>query len=485
VPTPILTNNINFLDLLGLRSLSTQTLTITNSFSVGQVVYSPTGIQNAQNIDDILFAAAYNLANPSSTTCGIQEAVNALPTSGGTIYLQRGSCTVTSTIHISVPVVIIGFGPGGFLDNAAFNTFTAGTIITANTSGQPLFSLGNTGTATVSGITLSNFAINGSTAGDLFQIGQTSTTSFLNKVAITDVFTYAAPTCAVNVVGNLNGLNLDRDQFSKGVGSGICLSASGSYSVTGVSIRNTTSARNTIDGLHVASAATQDITVTGSHFDNNGQYGINVLAGSTASVVKSSSNTFTGNKRSMQISDGSGNSTADTLTGNSEYGAAIDTPTSTHVDFTFKDALWGSNTTADIFTGTNTHEVVEYPARVNPTTSQLVAGTVQYITTTPSLTSTRAVATTGLFTTCVMVGHSSTDVSCVGTHAWSTTITGTYYPICSLYDNTFSGGADTVGMTRAVMGITSLTSSSVSYWTSSLQGGTAGATTQAFCVAFQ
>lgn len=97
------------------------------------------------------------------------------------------------------------------------------------------------------------------------------------------------------------------------------------------------------------------------------------------------------------------------------------------------------------------------------------------------------VSTTGVFTTCVMVGHSSTDISCSGTQAWLTPITGTYYAMCSNYTAgvDWSSTADTNGITRFVLGTTSLTSTNLSYYESSLQGGAAGATTQAYCIAVQ
>jgi len=95
------------------------------------------------------------------------------------------------------------------------------------------------------------------------------------------------------------------------------------------------------------------------------------------------------------------------------------------------------------------------------------------------------VAVTGTFTTCTMIGHSSTDISCIGTQNWDRTIVGSYLAFCMPYQAGFSGGADSTGMTRAVMGISSMTSTQVTYWTSALQGGATGNTEQAYCQAIQ
>jgi hypothetical protein len=376
IPTPVLTNNINFLDLLGLRSIGTNSLTVNNSFIIGRTIITATGISNAQKINGILFAAVYNIANPSSTTCGIQEALSDLPTGGGIIYLQQGNCVVSSTVNITGPVTILGYGQGGFTDNSTFTTFTAGTTLTASTVGLPLFKIApNTGT-TFSGVTLADFAINEFNGGTFFQIGSSSTSSFLNKVTIRNVFTLASSNCVVDVVGNLAGLLLDHDHFSKGTNSGICFSASGSYAVSGVNIRDTISSRNSVDGIHVASAATTDITIEGGHFDNNASAGLNVVVGSSNTVIKSYGNTYRNNQNNIIMSDGVGSSSSDTLTGASQYGASINTPSSSNTNFSFKDEVWG-NTTADIFTGATTNSVINYPSKTVPVKSQSVAGTIK------------------------------------------------------------------------------------------------------------
>ncbi len=107
--------------------------------------------------------------------------------------------------------------------------------------------------------------------------------------------------------------------------------------------------------------------------------------------------------------------------------------------------------------------------------------------TAPCASGLRVVATTGVFTTCVMVGHSSTDVSCSGTQAWLQSISGSYFPLCMNYTAgvDWNTTADTNGITRFVVGATALTGSTVAYYESSLQGGATGATTQAYCMAFQ
>lgn len=146
---------------------------------------------------------------------------------------------------------------------------------------------------------------------------------------------------------------------------------------------------------------------------------------------------------------------------------------------------WNQNTTGNAATATALQTAPTQCTGANVATGIQANGNAN-CSTVPGLTL-KVVGTTGVFTTCTMVGHSSTDISCSGTQAWLQTITGTYYPICTLYQAGFNGSttADTTGATRFVMGITALTGSSVSYWTSSLQGGATGNNTTAFCVAFQ
>lgn len=109
------------------------------------------------------------------------------------------------------------------------------------------------------------------------------------------------------------------------------------------------------------------------------------------------------------------------------------------------------------------------------------------ITATSSGTGFKVVATSGIFNTCVMVGHSSTDISCSGTQSWSNSISGSYFTFCSLYQAGFNGNTtpDTNGTTRFVLGVSAMTTTTFTYWTSSLQGGASGANTQAYCQAVQ
>jgi len=415
VPTPVLTNNINFLDLLGLRSLSVQNLILYNSLTLGNTVVSSTGITSPQ-VNGVYSSAVYNTANPSSTTCGIQEALNDMPSTGATLLLQVGGCSPTSTATVTKPVHIMGHGGGGYTDNTTFTTTNASTFFTLP-AGVPLLSVYPT-SGTLSGITIEGFLVKG--GGYLADIGNGSVnTAFTNRVTVRDVFVYASSDCGVKVPGNVSGLHITDSTFTKSVGTGVCFTAPATYSVSGVVLDHVTSSRNGLDGMGIDSAATQDVTSISSSFDNNVRYGMTTAAGSTSAFYRSVSSTYRGNVRGMVIADGTGSSESDDFSpqGTQAYGAYFDTPTSTNTTFTFKDTVWGGNAVVDIFTGANTYRIFAYPGKTQPTNTQTVAGTIIF------LFSGSAVALNATTTSVTISGGGAT----CGNGTFATAATGNWY----------------------------------------------------------
>lgn len=394
VPTPIKTNNISLLDLLGLRSLSVNNLQINNAFQVGNAgtTYSASGLSGASLIDGIAFASGYNVANPSSTTCGIQEAINALPSTGGIVVLPQGACTVTTGIQVHVPITAIGFGSGGW-SNSGLTSTTGITTLTNNTGG-PLFSLVSSTTGGNLGpVIIQNLLIKGGN-GDYIDVG--SPTTFTNNVLVDGVWADSPTGCGLSVLGPSSYLTIRHSRFTGSTINGMCISLASSLVVTHTSIDDSIFKGNGNDGLYVNSVGNQDIIVRDSKFEFNNASGIEVVAGSTQTSIKASNSSFSFNLADgTNYADGYGYifDNNQFWSGTSQlYGAFLNMPATTGVGLasaTFKDNDFEINQTADIFIGTNVPYVMLYPqishltATYTASASSVTTGTVTVTVTTP------------------------------------------------------------------------------------------------------
>lgn len=449
VPTPILTNNISFLDLLGLRSLSVQNLTISNSFQIGTngPIFSLAGVAQAENVNNILFAYAYNIQNPGSTTCGMQEAVNALPATGGIVILQSGGCTPTTTTTISVPAIILGLGGGGYADSNTYSTTIAGTTLVNNVAGGPLFHVIPSTNATLSGVAFKGFLIKSLTGtADDIQFDSTSS-SYITNAKVEDVFTFGAVSNGLNLAGNLNGLAIRDSSFNGSTGSGLAITAPGGDAVTGVTINGSTFDRNTY-GLHVASTVASHVDITLSRFDSNTNTGLLVDGAATGNSIKAYLSSFSNNTlRGVDLEGGFGHVLeADNFVsgGVQQYGV-YDAAAGSAANqiLSLKDNDFAQNTVADLFTGGSAGYVLMYP-QISPSNAQFQATSWSIITGTATVLGTFTGATWTTGTQVVLAGFSG-FVGCSTFNGTHTLLTGSTSSITFSTSCTGSGTTGNIG----------------------------------------
>ncbi len=94
-----------------------------------------TGTANIKNLSGIRFASQFATG---SATCGVQEAHNNLPSTGGTIWIDPATCTLTDKVYITKNNVhIFGWGMGTSVLTATSVINSVGGVITVGvTSGN-------------------------------------------------------------------------------------------------------------------------------------------------------------------------------------------------------------------------------------------------------------------------------------------------------------------------------------------------------------
>lgn len=471
IPLPVTTNNLNFLDLLGLRNVSIQNLTLTNAITIGGVTYGASGVAGAPQINGIRFAQNYQ---SGSTTCGLTEAEATLPSTGGWVVVPPGPCTLTTQFQITKPIHLVGYGSGGYADSSTFTTYNAQSTLLNGTGTDMILVNAVTGT-TLSEVDIEDVMLAGGGGGNCnLIVGGSGTVDLLHLSRIQSV---TAGTCGLAVTGNLNRLTADASSFNGNGSYGIEFL---SGTIGSVSFLHSSISRNGTEGLLISIPLTA--TLDASSIDNNGNNGILVAGAATLHLLHSSAST--NGTAGVRLLAGTGHTIADSTllsNGRQQYGVFIQiAAASDTTQATLRGNTISGSTTMDVQVNSPTSYVLYYPETTQTSTISDATNVIHYFQPPHSV-----VAVTGIFTTCTMVGHSSTDVSCVGTEPWDRTITGSYYAQCMPYQPGFSGGADSTGMTRAVMGVTTMTSTQVTYWTSSLQGGSGGNNEQAYCEAIQ
>lgn len=373
IPTPVLTNNVSFLDLLGLRSLSVLNASFINSISVGQTTLSSLGLSNAQNINGTLYAAAYNVQHPTSGTCGIQEAENDLPTTGGTIQLPSGTCNTSVSVIISKPTVLIGFGRGGYADSSSFTTFSSPTVINQTSLGQAVFNVTPAAGTTLSGIHFKDFAISysGATGGSGLVIlgNQLSTTAFLRDVDFDGMLIRSSGTDGVDIAGNAYGIAFRNTDADNNANSGVAVQrfVSGQVSDHITFGPNFNALHNGIDGVQLDGNATGLVTADSVNCSFNGSNGIAALfnvTGTTTSLKVIGSSFNSNLNAGILLATGTGHNIQSSIfTGASaqHFGVLItNAPTTNFQNLMLKDNSWFSNLTFDISV-TNSAYVLYYP----------------------------------------------------------------------------------------------------------------------------
>lgn len=372
VPTPITPANINYLDLLGLRNLSTQNLTVTNQIQVGGgAIYGASGVSNAKLLMDVRYAAAYA---SGSTTCGVQEALTSLPSTGGTIVLQLGPCTVTSTIAIAKPVRIWGHGRGG--GGLSGGLLSAPSTLVNGQLAAPLFRIQPSPvTASLSGIEFSDFAIlgnstvGGASSGDCVQVvGGSPSNGSVSDVTLDAVFIYGCFGSAIHASDGVKNMTVSRSFLSTSLGSGILLDSPNAGLLTNTTIQTTRASANTLSGLTITGATVGAVTVSQSTLASNLVDGINLVSGSTAAVLNMQSSLATDNHSAgLWIADGQGSTVADSqFTPGTHQLFGINAPLPTIADafatqLTLRGNLLQGNLTFDLVEGAATTYLLFYP----------------------------------------------------------------------------------------------------------------------------
>lgn len=354
VPTPVTTNNLSFLDLIGLRTVSTQNLIVNGSFTIGTngATFGPTGVTNAKQFDDLRFTTAYLTG---STTCGLTGAIADLPATGGTVILQAGTCPLTQPVTISKSVHLIGLGP------------STTTLV-----------LSGSGSLTISGprSTLEQFTITGSATDSLIL-------SAVAHVTLSDLILSGAVANGVHISGASSDIQMQRVTSTAHGGQGVLIDGAAS----GITISQSALTNNTGDGLKLAAASLADVSVTASTLTGNITNGVEVTSLSTSSTLHLSQSTITDNHNAgVLIAAGVGH----TIDGNiiqpgshqlygiySNYAGATAT-----TQLELRDNRLNNNLTNDIFLGGSTTSVLIYPQVValsDTTVHNSIAGGVSYI----------------------------------------------------------------------------------------------------------
>ena len=355
VPTPVLNNNVNFLDHLCLSNVSVQNLTIYNNLMFGAgTTIAPYGISNAENIMGIRFAQAFNIQNLSSTTCGLQEAEADLPSSGGLIVAQPGTCNLTTTFSITKPVTLIGYGGGGST-SSSFASFLSPTVLQASGMSTPLIAVTPATGSTLSGVHFRDLALTQTSGSqDLLQVGNATAdpTAILRDVTLDNVSIHNSTYNGINVTGTVYGLHLTNTSLVKNGQDGLRVSIP-TTEVATISLDDVQAQYNTGNGVYAESTATSStIIARHSTLAHNTEAGF-LIAGGTGHEVDSSS-----------------------ISSNAGYGVSVTSAVVSGVQaLSLKDDTFTSNTTYDISNGSTAY-VLLYP---QVTQAPVTNGTLYYI----------------------------------------------------------------------------------------------------------
>lgn len=338
VPTPVTTSNINFLDLIGIRNFSAQNVSINNSFQIGGgSLFTAAGVTGAKQFNDIRFSSGYAAG---SATCGIQQAIDALPVTGGMVILPAGGCTITTGISITKPVKIMGEG------------LQASTII--NGGSLTMF--------TVTGVraALSDFTLSGNPGG-----GSGDNVTVINGTLIANnLQSITAKNWGVHLIGSVQ---------TSITGSIITTNGSGGVLVEGGSTGTALSADyfsgNTGDNLQLLGTGVTDVNVSASYIGGATANGINVAAGAANAVLHLTSSVVSDNHNAGLLFAGGVGHTVDgvqILPGTHQlYGIYSNyASTANRTQIEVKDSTIAGNLTNDLFIGPLITGYVLYPPTV-------------------------------------------------------------------------------------------------------------------------
>lgn len=446
VPLPVTTNNLNFLDLLGIRNMSVQNLTLTNAITIGtapvQTTYSATGVAGAQSINGVLFAQNYRTG---SSTCGLQEAQSALPASGGWIIAPIGSCTLTSPFNVTKSIHLVGYGSGGYADSSTFTTFAAmSTLINGTGTGMITVTPG----AVIPEVDLSDLMLDGNNAADnLLVLG--GPTGNLSSVYLTRTAIVRAGSNGIVVGGSVTSLHISDSNILSNGGSGVAVNPVSGTTLSILDISTTLIFANGGSGVSVASAGgtVSKVSIRASRLDNNGADG--VLVSTPSTLIFDSSVASTNTTAGIALTQGSGHIISNSQflgNGRQTIGVMVQiaAASSTTQATLLNDIISGSTSGNDVSVLSPTSYVLYYPQATQASVVFDPGSVVHYI----------LPVTTTLYQSIIGAGCTTTGSSydiCSVTLTWPHAFADNSYGYsCSALDTNVIGGGSSDALTATV-----------------------------------
>jgi len=341
-----------------------------------------------KSIGNVLYAAQFG---GGSTTCGVQEAYNALPSAGGKIILQQGNCSGAGwPVTIKKPVVIEGQGMGGPIDAGFNSNVQSGSSLTNTSTGGSFFIITIPGTTGISaeGMTFRDFAmignkqVGGATAGDCVDMLGGTATEQIRAIRFDNIQCNQPKGVGFLIQDNafiITFVNTHVDQSGShcfviqdgpngGVVSQIHIIAS-VFDLCGGS--NASFLPGTADGIHISGVNNRAVEFTDSTAADSNN-GIFVVAGAINSSVHVSNSDFETNTTcDVSLNDGLDHRiTSSTLfgTGTGARGVCTAMPVGAAAQNLqlFMDGNWlGSHTVQDITIGANQKTCFILPQMAN------------------------------------------------------------------------------------------------------------------------
>lgn len=338
-----------------------------------------TGSVLVPRLNNIRFADQFS---NGSVTCGIQEAINDLPSSGGLVLLPNTNttpCTISSglPIVISKPVILSGHGAGGLNDTSTFDTYLSGTVITNGTTSSDVFQVTVPASNFVEGVVFKDFHIIGNksvpsaTGGnDITLVGGASTTNIRN-VTLDRMLLSDAKGCNLKITDNAYMVNIDNSRFYRAASHGICIANASSGipgQIDGIGVR---SDLNGGDALNVNGSNVSTMNFFGSTFADSTN-GVNIVVGSPTAQFNCNGCNFEKNSNAgVLISDGYGHYISNSTfigDGVQLYGIYVNPPAAANFvsnQITLAGNNFSSNVTKDILFTANLHVGIVYTQALN------------------------------------------------------------------------------------------------------------------------
>jgi hypothetical protein len=317
-------------------------------------------------------SAALAFANPSTsgtTTCGVQEAINSLPATGGKVITQwSGTCTATTTITITKPIELEGLGAGGI--SSEWN-ISAGAILANGSAGSDLITITlPSGASYLEGVTIHDIALKGNrsigaTAGDNISIVGTSA-SDLSNIYIDRVTSFGAGGNNLSIQNNAYMIHVSQSQFIYGGGNGISITNGSGGQPSQIHFSQINSSLNTGDGIYVNTSIAADIHAYQSTFADN-LNGIYIAASSSASYLDAIGCDFEQNTNAgadlLSMGPNSIINSTFPADGTQQYGIYEDPGSSVNwvqTVLNLMDDSLQTNQTADLYLSSNVHLATIY-----------------------------------------------------------------------------------------------------------------------------